>query len=37
MLHRSCLRGDMENRVKGLQWLFADRTSCHDWRKITVY
>ena len=26
-----CQRGDMENRIKEQQlWLFADRTSCHD-------
>ncbi|MCL2710019.1 MAG: IS1380 family transposase, partial [Planctomycetaceae bacterium] len=26
-----CARGDMENRIKEQQlWLFADRTSCHD-------
>ncbi|WP_409525739.1 IS1380 family transposase [Nitrincola sp. MINF-07-Sa-05] len=28
---RYCLRGDMENRIKEQQWLFSDRTSCHDW------
>ncbi len=28
-----CVRGDMENRIKEQQLdLFADRTSCHDWR-----
>nr|MBS0019706.1 IS1380 family transposase [Gammaproteobacteria bacterium] len=29
--HRYCPRGDMENRIKEQQWLFSDRTSCHDW------
>ena len=28
---RYCLRGDMENRIKEQQWLFSDRTSCHQW------
>ena len=28
---RYCPRGDMENRIKEQQWLFSDRTSCHDW------
>lgn len=28
-----CARGDMENRIKEQQlYLFADRTSCHDWQ-----
>jgi hypothetical protein len=26
-----CARGDMENRIKEQQFLFSDRTSCHDW------
>ncbi len=27
-----CARGDMENRIKEQQlYLFADRTSCHEW------
>lgn len=26
-----CARGDMENRIKEQQYLFSDRTSCHDW------
>ncbi|EWH03931.1 hypothetical protein Q427_00720 [Halomonas sp. BC04] len=29
--HRYCPRGDMENRIKEQQWLFSDRTSCHEW------
>ncbi|MGM0984986.1 MAG: IS1380 family transposase [Pseudomonadota bacterium] len=28
---RYCPRGDMENRIKEQQWLFSDRTSCHEW------
>nr|WP_163500530.1 transposase [Halomonas socia] len=28
--HRYCTPGDMKNRIKEQQWLFADRTSCHD-------
>ena len=26
-----CQRGDMENRIKEQQYLFSDRTSCHEW------
>ena len=26
-----CARGDMENRIKEQQYLFSDRTSCHQW------
>lgn len=26
-----CARGEMENRIKEQQFLFSDRTSCHDW------
>lgn len=26
-----CARGEMENRIKEQQYLFSDRTSCHDW------
>lgn len=26
-----CARGDMENRIKEQQYLFSDRTSCHEW------
>lgn len=26
-----CARGDMENRIKEQQLLFAGRTSCHEW------
>lgn len=28
---RYCARGDMENRIKEQQFLFSDRTSCHNW------
>ncbi len=26
-----CARGEMKNRIKEQQYLFSDRTSCHDW------
>lgn len=26
-----CARGEMENRIKEQQFLFSDRTSCHEW------
>ena len=26
-----CARGDMENRIQEQQYLFSDRTSCHQW------
>ncbi|MBA2781183.1 transposase [Halomonas kenyensis] len=29
--HRYCPHGDTESRIKEQQWLFSDRTSCHDW------
>ncbi|WP_258364078.1 IS1380 family transposase [Halomonas sp. LBP4] len=29
--HRYCARGEMENRIKEQQFLFSDRTSCHEW------
>lgn len=28
---RYCARGEMENRIKEQQYLFSDRTSCHNW------
>lgn len=29
--NRHCARGEMENRIKEQQFLFSDRTSCHEW------
>ncbi|MGJ7458826.1 transposase, partial [Halomonas sp. RA08-2] len=29
--HRYSARDEMENRIKEQQFLFSDRTSCHEW------